>query len=238
MLNTNNIVPLYQQVGDLLKERIYNGFYKQSERIPSEKEIAAEFNVSIITVRKAIGDLAEEGLLERKQGKGTFVAKPKLKRNLQQVISFTEACLLNNVKPGAKLIEKKLLQPSGYVKTKLDIDPQSDQQVIYISRLRTADGEPVALETNQFPLRYSFLLDADMENSSLFEILKDNGVPEITCSRRQIEISRASKDEAELLGVPKGAPLILIRTVAVLADGKHLFVGTQLINGERFTLTM
>lgn len=235
MLNSNDIIPMYKQLQDDLKNRIKNGEYKARERIPSEKNLTQMYGVSIITVRKAISELVEEGILEKKQGKGTFVSAVKLQRNLQQVISFSEACRLSGTTPGSKLLERKLITPTNSVLEKLGC--QSGDKVVFLSRLRFVNGEPVVIETNQFPIAYSFLLEEDLVDKSLFEILKQKMGITVQYSKREIKIVRATSFEAELLQVPKNEPLLLQRTLALSGEGKPVFVGSQLINSERYHLT-
>ena len=86
----------------MLRRKIQTGEYQPSMRLPSEAELAAQFGVSTITVKKAVLNLVEQGLLKRKQGKGTFVVFPKQNRDLRQVVSFSESCRLNGTKRVAK----------------------------------------------------------------------------------------------------------------------------------------
>ncbi|MFT8343327.1 MAG: GntR family transcriptional regulator [Clostridium beijerinckii] len=232
MLNIKGIVPLYEQLMKKLQESIISGTYQPGEKLLSEIEMAKYYNVSVITVRKAIKELENKGLVEKKQGKGTFVAIPKYRKDMNQIISFTESCRIMGVKSGAQLIEQKVLIPSDDILKKLDLPLGS--QTVFISRLRFVNDEPMAIETNYFPLEYAFLLNEPLNDCSLFQILKDKINLNISKSKKVIEICRATTKEAKLLNIRKNNPLLLIRSTAFSDDGNPVFVGSQLINGERF----
>ena len=100
-------IPLYQQVIDIIKNEINSGAYKAGARIPNEFELAESYKVGRVTVRRAIEELVQQGYLTKRQGKGTFVNAPKLKRKIRQkgdVQSFTEGCAANDMVPGARLV--------------------------------------------------------------------------------------------------------------------------------------
>ena len=137
MLNQDSMTPLYVQLMNEVEKSIKNGEYKPGDKLLTETEMAKKYGVSLITVRKAIGSLMEEGLVVRKQGKGTFVTKPKLSRNMKKLQSFSEMCEQMGVEPGAKMLENKLVTAEGKVAEALGIEPGSN--VVYISSLRYAD---------------------------------------------------------------------------------------------------
>ena len=119
VLDNQNFVPLYQQIEEMLRHKIQAGEYQSSMRLPSEAELAAQFGVSTITVKKAVLNLVEQGLLRRKQGKGTFVVSPKQNRDLTQVVSFSESCRLNGTEAGSKTLEQSVVPAPLFVKEAL-----------------------------------------------------------------------------------------------------------------------
>jgi GntR family transcriptional regulator len=236
MLDRNNVIPLYKQLQEKLKTQIQSGKRKPREKIPSEVNLAKEFGVSVITARKAVNLLAEEGLVEKKQGKGTFVASPKYTRNLSQVISFSEVCRLNGTVAGSKLLECKLIDADK--KTLDSLNRPEGEKVLYVERLRYVDNEPIVIEKNIFSIAYSFLINEDLDNESMFDILRERSGTEVTMSSRTIEICRATQKESQQLNIAKGSPLLLIKSIAYSKDEKPVFIGTQIINGERYQFTM
>lgn len=234
MLKQDAITPLYVQLMEELETSIRNGVYKPGDKIMTEAEMAREYGVSLITVRKAVGSLMEKGLVVRKQGKGTFVTKPKYSRNMKKLQSFTEMCEQMGVKPGARVLENRLIAADKKVADRLGIEPGSN--VVYISRLRLADGEPVQVEKSYFPLKYAFLLEEDLNNGSMFECLKEKAGAKVASSEKMIELCRATAEEAALMDVKKGDYLLFVKSTAYDENGEPMYAGIQLINGDRFSL--
>ena len=234
MLKQDAITPLYVQLMEELETSIRNGVYKPGDKIMTEAEMAKEYGVSLITVRKAVGSLMEKGLVVRKQGKGTFVTKPKYSRNMKKLQSFTEMCEKMGVKPGAQVLENRLIMADKKVADRLGIEPGSN--VVYISRLRLADGEPVQVEKSYFPLKYAFLLEEDLNNGSMFECLKEKAGAKVASSEKMIELCRATAEEAALMDVKKGDYLLFVKSTAYDENGEPMYAGIQLINGDRFSL--
>lgn len=234
MLKQDAITPLYVQLMEELETSIRNGVYKPGDKIMTEAEMAKEYGVSLITVRKAVGSLMEKGLVVRKQGKGTFVTKPKYSRNMKKLQSFTEMCEQMGVKPGAQVLENRLIMADKKVADRLGIEPGSN--VVYISRLRLADGEPVQVEKSYFPLKYAFLLEEDLNNGSMFECLKEKAGAKVASSEKMIELCRATAEEAALMDVKKGDYLLFVKSTAYDENGEPMYAGIQLMNGDRFSL--
>ena len=234
MLKQDAITPLYVQLMEELETSIRNGVYKPGDKIMTEAEMAKEYGVSLITVRKAVGSLMEKGLVMRKQGKGTFVTKPKYSRNMKKLQSFTEMCEQMGVKPGAQVLENRLIMADKKVADRLGIEPGSN--VVYISRLRLADGDPVQVEKSYFPLKYAFLLEEDLNNGSMFECLKEKAGAKVASSEKMIELCRATAEEAALMDVKKGDYLLFVKSTAYDENGEPMYAGIQLINGDRFSL--
>lgn len=234
MLKQDAITPLYVQLMEELETSIRNGVYKPGDKIMTEAEMAKEYGVSLITVRKTVGSLMEKGLVVRKQGKGTFVTKPKYSRNMKKLQSFTEMCEQMGVKPGAQVLENRLIMADKKVADRLGIEPGSN--VVYISRLRLADGEPVQVEKSYFPLKYAFLLEEDLNNGSMFECLKEKAGAKVASSEKMIELCRATAEEAALMDVKKGDYLLFVKSTAYDENGEPMYAGIQLINGDRFSL--
>ena len=228
------MTPLYVQLMNEVEKSIKNGEYKPGDKLLTETEMAKKYGVSLITVRKAIGSLMEEGLVVRKQGKGTYVTKPKLSRNMKKLQSFSEMCAQMGVVPGAKMLANHLVAADGKIAEALGIEQGSN--VVHISRLRYADREPVQIETSYFPLKYAFLLDAKFDDNSLFDHLREKSGVRVAASEKRIELCRATAEEAELLGVKKGDAMLCVRSTAFDKNGEPIYAGVQIINGDRFTL--
>jgi len=234
MLDDNIVKPLYEQLKERLKSEITEGKLKAGERLLPELELASKYDVSVITVRRATDELRSEGLLEKRRGKGTFVATAKFKKDLNQMLSFTDACKLMGAVPGAQVLASKIVVPGNDILEQLELP--SGSQTVYISRLRLLNNSPMVIENNYFPMKYSFLLEENLNDHSLFAILKEKKGTQIARSRRTIEITRASKEEASWLNVSRNSPLLLVHGVVYGNEGDIVYVGTQIINGEKYKL--
>lgn len=212
MLENDIAIPLYSQLKDRIISAINNDELKYGEKIPTEIEIMEKYNVSRITVRRAIEELVAEGYLIKKQGKGTFVIKNKIERKLTysykntQPISFTKELELNNIIPGAKIIDLKVIEPIEEFNKLLQI-PLNDK-LIYMKRLRLANNIPTAIEINYFPYsNFKELLNKDLSNS-LYKILEDDFkvFPTKNLSL-ELEVVKADDEQSKLLNVPISEPL-------------------------------
>ena len=128
------------------------------------------------------------------------------------------------------MLENKLIPADKKVREQLGLEKGA--QVLYISRVRTANGEPVAIEKNYFPLKYSFLLEKRFDDNSLFECLRDEAKVKVAVSEKRIELCRATTSEAKLLKISRGAPLLFIKSVAYTQEREPLYAGVQVFNGE------
>lgn len=210
MINSNSITPLYLQVKEHILSDIHGGKYQPSGRLPSEKELAAMYNVSIITIRRAITELAEEHVLQKKQGKGTFITKKSFSRPYSQdALSFTEICRVNGMKASAKLLRREVLQnPEPELLTRLALP--AGNQVILIERLRYADGIPIVIERDCFSMEYDFLLRADLEKNSMYQVIRENRTVELqpVIGQRYVKIAKANARIAKYLNIRESTPIL------------------------------
>ena len=230
-------VPLYQQVMDDLKGEIARGVYPAGSRIPSEMELAKSYGVGRITVRRAIEELSRAGYLSRQQGRGTFVCAPKLKRKIRQkddVQSFSDACRVNGMEPGARVISRKILPADSTEAQFFGVPVGTD--LICVERVRTADGVPVMLENNIYVYEdNAYLSTAPLSNQSIFEFVRNQTgrMPAFTdpCT---LEIACASPEVARLLAVPVGEPLFYMEAFFFDEQRRPFIIGRQRIVGSRY----
>jgi len=231
-LNKKDITPLYKQLTDMLRRDIEEGKFKKGEKIPTELELSKLYNVSRITVRNALEELSKENLLIRKQGKGTFVNTEKLSRGISGLQSFSDMCRETGCKPGAKVI--KCVIEDANEKDMEVLELGGNSKVIIIERIRYADDVPVALEISRFPERFSFLLDEDLNDSSMFSILSKKYHIEFTNARKTIELVFATYEMARYLSVSQGYPLLSITSVSNDNTGVPSHRSMQFIVGDKF----
>ena len=233
-LNKSSSVALYQQLVDEIKEMISSGKLSEGDRIMTELELSRNYDISRITVRKAIEILVEEGILIKKQGIGTFVAGKRLTRNMGVFMGFSQSCEANGQKPGTKLLSASLTNPVGSDEKTLGL--AENEKVIVLRRLRLIDDVPVILEENHFSQKYAFLLGENLERS-LYEILEEHGVKAVG-GKRKVSVCYASADEAELLGIREGTALLLMKDIGANPEGQIIHTCKSLIYPERYELVI
>lgn len=230
ILDADSHDPLYRQLMHKLRSDIVSGVYPVNSRIPSEQELCQTYAVSRVTVRKALLELTQEGMLKRCQGKGTFVSVPRLCKDLKDVNSFHDACRLLHVLPGTRVIHVQLTHASADDHEKLLCQ---DEQVLEIVRLRLADDLPVMLETNRFPLAYAWLLEEDL-SGSLYSLLQQRQL-EPTQGIHEISLCYATPYQARLLSIEANMALLQLDEVIYDQYSRPLLTSHQVIRGDRFT---
>ena len=175
-------------------------------RLPSEKELAVQFEVSRMTVRQALDALAAEGRVERVPGSGTFVRRPTVAMG-PNLTSFSEDMRGRGLRPSSRLIALEEVSATPEVAADLGVD--ADSAVIRMERLRFADDEPMCLEEGHLPVRLQRVVDdADLEGS-LHEVLAKAGIVVASAHRKVRAVIVPSRD-AQLLGLPETAPALEI----------------------------
>lgn len=233
--------PLYQQVVDDIKRDIASGLYLPGERIPTEIELGDIYRISRITVRRAVKELVKEGLLIKRQGKGTFVnasERGSAIQNQDLVQSFSRTCELNGVVPGARLVTRGLVSlPSddgGF------FGETEDCRAIQVKRVRTADGVPLMIEDNYFdPDRYGFLIEEELSDRSLFDLIEERtGLVPRNGDACVLSMERAYGEMSSLLEVPDNEPLFSVRGEYSDQYGHPMFIGIQHVVGKHYSFRL
>lgn len=226
-------VPLYLQLKEAIWEQIEAGRLTPGDPLPSERELSVKYGISRMTCRQAIGELVAEGVLYRQRGKGTFVANPKISQGLLALTGFTEDMTARGLTPGAILLDVRETPATPRVVDMLDL--QIDRTVVQIERLRTANGQPMALEACHLPARLCpGLADAAGLTGSLYRLLKEEYGFELARARESLEAVLASRTEAVRLGVKPGAPLLLIERISYDRAGRPVEYVRSLYRGDRY----
>lgn len=230
-INRTTDIPLYAQIREALREDLAR--MEPGQAIPPEPELQARFEVSRITVRKAVDDLVTEGLLMRQQGRGTFVQRLKLTHELNMITSWTEQLLALGYTPRTLHLETEEIEPPRRVACDLELGPQDC--VFALRRLRLVSEEPLTLMVNYLPSRLvPGLREKVTQRESLYEILeKEYGL----IAARAVDIVEtrsATDEEAKRLRIEHWAPLLCVTRVSYLNDGRPLEVGLAISRGDRY----
>jgi GntR family transcriptional regulator len=198
--------PLYSQIKKDIKRKIKNSEYKPGEKIPSEKELQEIFDVSRITVRKAVLELVEEGYLSRQRGIGTIVRRQKIEEKLSKVMTFTEEMQIRNIKPSTKLAKIEKLVPEHEIAEFMQL--AEGVEVYRITRLRCADGEPIVLFITYLNPVLSLPLTDKSYYGSLYKLIKKTNNKEVRKAAEYIEAIIADDNLAEKLDVEIGSAIL------------------------------
>lgn len=199
--------------------------------VPTERELAERFATSRTTVRQAISELVVEGRLERTQGRGTFVARPKLMQ-VRQLTSFSQDLAEEGWRPGSRILAITTEPAAGELCDRLRIAPGTP--VHRVERLRTQAGEPIALEVAHVPGPLPDLRAELESRGSLYRSLDEAYGMEVEAVEDVVETTLADPVTANVLGVETGLPLLLVHRTAWDAEGRVVEWTRSLFRGDRF----
>ena len=212
MINRNDKRPIYDQLVEILRQKIENEM-TPNEKMLSERGICDQYGVSRTTVRLAMAELEHMGYIYKRHGKGTFVAAiNKNSQNLMDSYSFTDHMKQLNKAPSTKVLSFEVVESTNYFAENLGITP--GEKMIKIRRLRLADGLPMMLERTYLPMReFTGLTEEEVAQNPLYEIFRDKYGEVIKVADEEFSASILSEEEANLLEVPlDSACLKLLRT--------------------------
>jgi GntR family transcriptional regulator len=210
--------PRYREIEAVLRERIAH--LRPGQRLPSDADLCSEFGVSRMTARHAMSQLADEGLVRRDPGRGTFVAEPPTHRRANFLMTFSHEMRRQGRVPSSRIVERCVRPPTD--RERADLRIEREASVVELRRVRLADHEPVAVETAVLTARCSeAVLAADLETGSLHEALIGDGVVP-TRGSSTIGAEAAGSDDAVLLGIPAGTPMLVERRLIYDQRGRPI----------------
>lgn len=220
-LDRTGPVPLYFQVSTRLEGAIRSGAVPTGSRLENEIAIGQRLGLSRPTVRRAIQELVDKGLLVRRRGIGTQVVQGQVTRQVE-LTSLYEDLKSAHHEPGTRVIEHSIVPATDVVAESLGVSTGSD--VVYLRRLRSTDGVAVALLENYLPAEFADITTEQLEERGLYQILRGRGVT-IRIANQKIGARRAQRDENDLLDVDKGGPVLTMERVAFDSSGRAIEYG-------------
>lgn len=223
-------LPLYLQLARHLRGLITQGKLDEMEALPGERELAETFQVSRVTVRKALRTLTQEGLLSQRQGAGSFINRgPHVEQRLSALTSFTEDMASRGMRPESTWLSRAVAASTPEEALALDLRP--GEEVARLHRLRLADRAPLAIELSVIPLRY--LPDPTAIEGSLYQHLRGLGHAPHRALQRLSAI-RLPLELAKHLAVPVDAPALYIERRTFLESGAPLEFARSHYRGDAY----
>lgn len=208
-LDKSSHIPLYLQLTAQLIHKIEAGELKPGDKLDSEREISETLKVSRITSRLAIQELMKGGLVYREQGRGTFIAEPKI-RNVQGFTSFTDNMCKLGLRPGTRILVQEVIPAEEILARMLHITP--GDPALHLARVRTADDRPVAVQYSYLPYKICQGLESEqLSDVSLFTILKQRYGVYPAWTEAVVEAAPALTEDALHLGLKPGEPVLIVR---------------------------
>ena len=228
--------PLYVQLKDLIVTEIREGGLKPGDRVGSETELERAHRVSRITVRQAIGALVQEGELYRVPGKGTYVAPPKV-APLAAFTSFSENMAAQGLTPSYRVLAASWGDAPPWVREELRLGPA--EQALRLDRLLLADGEPMCVQHGYYPERLlgaarDQLTPETLGATSLYWLLEHRLGLRLRKAEETVEPAIANREEVRLLGIPRDAPVLVVRRRSYLASGDPVETVKLVFRGDKY----
>lgn len=237
MLEQNSSVPLYEQLKEQITRDIRAGLYEKGARMPSELEIENSYRVSRITVRRAVSELCDEGLLIKKQGKGTFVVGNGISADMGRLTGFHDYMEEQGRKVDTKILERSIIKLKPSLAKEMEIS--DDDDVFFIKRLMFTDGIPIMIDSCYIPMnRFSGIVEKFHDNDSIFRILKNEYGVKMGKYQKVLKVRKANKEISSYLNCPLGDPLFDLFKLTYDSAGIPVHLSISLIKGEETSYTI
>ena len=229
-IDHDSSLPLYQQLQRALREAIEKGLFGPEDALPSERQLAAELGISRITVRKAIEGLAEDGILERRQGSGNFVGTPmRVDKNFAKLTSFSEDMRARGSTPHSEWLKRAEGTVTPEEAMKLALSPGT--LVYRFHRLRFADEAPMSIE--YATVVASALPSLDVVKDSLYDALERAGNRPVRALQR-LSALLLNEEQARLLDAQERDAGLMVERLGYLRDGRAVELSHSIYRGDTY----
>jgi GntR family transcriptional regulator len=234
-LDTTSPVPLYYQLVQMIRDLIERGDLKPGDTFWTEQELSHIYGVSRTTVRMATRELSQEGLVVIKQGKRTYISKPKISRGFPGLTSFTEDMKKRGIVPGSRLVAHNVLPPAPEVRANLRL--KGNEKAIQLKREMLADGEVIGFHIVYLPQDLWMKLQivpSFLNNRSLYKALEEKGGIRLAEADETIEVGFADQEIAKILGLKKGDPILMMNRLAYDVNGTPVEYAINIYRADRY----
>ncbi len=232
-LDKNSYTPMYAQIQAQLLDMIRSGKLQPGDLLPSEEELGRIHNISRMTARQALQSLKAQGFAIRQKGKGTFVARPKMEKDITHLSGFSAEMRSLGMKPSSQVLAAEIIAATDEVASRLALDRGA--RVFRLCRLRMADNLPLALEESRLPLdKFPGIEKIDFSRLSLYQTLHERYGIRFAVTDEILEARTASRHEAQLLEIPLRSCLLVISRTLWSVDGEPLETASSSYRGDRY----
>ncbi len=225
--------PLYLQLRDTLLRRIQAGEYGAHQRLPSERELSEQFQVSRITVRQALSDLTQHGHVYTRVGKGTYVSEPALLKPLGSLFGFSESVRQHGRKPSSTILAAGLTPASKDLADRLQVPP--GDPLVRLRRLRRVDGLPIALELTHLPHNACpDLIQRLGDDASLYAVLEHEYGLSMAFAEITVGAGLTDEEESHLLGLSPSSAVLRAEQTSFVQDGRPMEVTCATYRGDGY----
>ncbi len=211
-----NPTSLYLQISALLRQEISSGLFEPTGKLPSEAELVRRFNVSRITVRLAIDQLVADKIVERKQGKGTYVSNKQLRHGLDTLRSFHESLVIQGLKPEMRLLSREVVEIPATLSHAFGPDIE---KALLIERIHLVDGQPIAIGQSYLPVEVNNYDWDTFEKQPSYKAIEAVTGLQVVKADLAITAELAETKQAEQLAINPGMPLLIMKRLSYLTSG-------------------
>jgi GntR family transcriptional regulator len=234
-ISRQDYTPIFVQISEAIRQQIERGELKLGDTLRSEREYAEQLGVSRMTVRAALDRLVNEGLLTRQHGRGTIVSANKINRSALGFMSFTEDMQARGLHASSQVLKFTSEVADSAIAAQLDLS--AGARVIFLERVRLADGEPLALERVYLPFDlFPGLLEKNLAEQSLYAVLERDYDCRPSLADETVEAVLLNATDARVLGVARNSPALLARRVTRDDRGTAIETVHTLYRADRYRM--
>lgn len=238
-INNNSSTPLYKQIARILIDELKkseqskeSNLLDNNDKLPTERFLSDSLNVSRVTVRQAMDLLEKENYIIRKQGKGTYFNREKIRRPIKDSKSFSKMVLDSGRTPGAKLISASIELSDALDRASFNIG--KDDYVLIMKRLRYVDNMPYAYEVSHFDQNFFDLKDIDFNNKSFYQYMEEEKGIIFHTVEKTIEIEYSNKEVSKVLAIERNTPVILMKSIVANQTNDITHVVHEYLLSDKF----
>ncbi|MDP4160293.1 MAG: GntR family transcriptional regulator [Bacillota bacterium] len=236
-IDKSSFIPIYYQLFKLLEEQIRRGDFKPGESLPTENDIASRYEISRMTVRRAISELVSAGMVYAQQGKGTFVATPKLDNIVFEINDFNEDIKKRGLNYKTTLLEAKIVRADENLRAKFQIT-EENKRFLFFRTVLSAESERLSYEVKYTTYSKSKpILESELKDPSLPGLVAAHTEYLPVSSKKVLQVAVCTEEEALILGISPQSPVFLIEQTIFDTELRPVGWSKAVYRGDRYKLT-